>query len=67
MGIAGEMVIKGDTEWQITPTIQYTYNQAKSSIGTFDLYGSLVVGDGWHFGGNVGIDWTTSNDMFSLE
>lgn len=55
-GLTAEMVYKGNTAYEFSPSIAYQFNTLS---GEFELSAEAIINNDMVFGGSIGIEWTT--------
>ncbi|MDP3936295.1 MAG: hypothetical protein Q8Q56_04850 [Alphaproteobacteria bacterium] len=62
-GLTAEMVYKGNTAYEFGPSIGYKFN---TPSGEFELSAQAIIGKNMEFGGNAGVEWTSSNKDWTV-
>lgn len=62
-GLNAEMVYKGNTAYEVAPSVGYKFN---TSWGLFGFSGQILISNEMEFGGSAGADWTSLNQSWSV-
>lgn len=62
-GLSTEMVYKGNSAYEFGPSVGYNFN---TSLGRIDLSCQLIIGNKLEMGGNIGAEWTSPHESWSV-